>query len=108
MRQSFCRLSMNDPPTSRLCEKFVVRPSGGSLYLGFRLITNFRLKAELRTSCFYAVSQWVDRSGPAYKRRPPDGSSNPTHGSGWIVQVQPTKRRRLDLFFEYHPLPWVG
>src|SRR2546427_13057311 len=67
MRQSFCRLSMNDPPTSRLCEKFVVRPSGGSLYLGFRLITNFRLKAELRTSCFYTVSQLVDRSYSAYK-----------------------------------------
>ena len=25
------RLSMNDPPTARLCEKFVVRPLGGSL-----------------------------------------------------------------------------
>src|SRR5207247_7904345 len=50
------------PPTQRLCEKFVVRPSGGSLYLGFRLITNFRLKAELRTSCFHTVSQLVGRS----------------------------------------------
>src|SRR5207247_1498663 len=47
------------PPTQRLCEKFVVRPSGGSLYLGFRLITNFRLKAELRTSCFHTVSALV-------------------------------------------------
>src|SRR5437867_5349229 len=70
--------------------EFVVRPSGGSLYLGFRLITNFRLKAELRTSCFHTVSEvggsfksclqneggstassntttgeWVDRSSPA-------------------------------------------
>src|SRR5437667_1083214 len=52
----------------RGCKKFVVRPSGGSLYLGFRLITNFRLKAELRTSCFYTVSQLVDRSYPAYRR----------------------------------------
>ena len=32
-----------------LREGFVVRPSGGSLYLGILLITNLRLKAELRT-----------------------------------------------------------
>src|SRR2546426_4562004 len=60
--------------------------------------------------------EWVDRSSPAYIERrrrllriPPTGvggsfksslhrtpstaSSNPTHGSGWIVQVQPTKGR---------------
>src|SRR5207247_1144257 len=55
----FCRLDLKDPPLPRLCKKFVVRPSGGSLYLGFRLITNFRLKAELRTSCFYTVSALV-------------------------------------------------
>src|SRR2546423_1478917 len=54
------RLSMNNPATARLCKKFVVRPSGGSLYLGFRLITNFRLKAELRTSFFYTVSALVE------------------------------------------------
>src|SRR5436190_9401661 len=27
-----------NPPTQRTCQKFVVRPSGGSLYFGFRLI----------------------------------------------------------------------
>src|SRR6266478_4549570 len=32
---------------------------------------------------------------------------NPTHGSGWIVQVQPTKRRRLGPFFESHPREWM-
>jgi hypothetical protein len=31
----------------------------------------------------------------------------PPTGSGWIVQVQPTRRRRLDRFFEYHPRQWV-
>src|SRR5437867_2165333 len=65
-----CRSSLTfflvNPPTARLCKKFVVRPSGGSLYLGFRLITNFRLKAELRTSCFHTVSQLVDCSYSAY------------------------------------------
>src|SRR2546426_12694274 len=34
--------------------------------------------------------QWVDRSSPAYRRRHPRCSPNPTHGSGWIVQVRPT------------------
>src|SRR5207244_6992668 len=34
--------------------------------------------------------QWVDRSSPAYKEMPRASSPNPTHGSGWIVQVQPT------------------
>src|SRR5207247_11348301 len=56
------------PPTKRLCEKFVVRPSGGSLYLGFRLITNFRLKAELRTYCFHTVLKLVDCSYLAYNK----------------------------------------
>ena len=48
------------PPTQRLCENpmFVVRPSGGSLYLYLRRITNFRLKAGLRT--FHTVSQLVE------------------------------------------------
>src|SRR5207244_6992667 len=36
--------------------------------------------------------QWVDRSSSAYKEMPRASSPNPTHGSGWIVQVQPTKR----------------
>jgi hypothetical protein len=35
-------------------KSLIVRPSGGSLY--FRLIKNFRLKAELRTSSFATVS----------------------------------------------------
>jgi hypothetical protein len=30
---------------------------------------------------------------------------NPTHGSGWIVQVQPTNT--VTQFLESHPLPWV-
>src|SRR6185369_2185797 len=50
------------PPTQRLCEKFVVRPSGGSLYLYLRRITNFRLKAGLRTLHFHTVSQLVGLS----------------------------------------------
>src|SRR3989442_813563 len=73
------RRSPRITPTQRLCGKFVVRPSGGSLYLGFRLITNFRLKAELRTSCFHTVSQLVDRSYPAYKNWRPHVSPNPTN-----------------------------
>jgi glycine cleavage system H lipoate-binding protein len=104
----------------------------------------------------YHPRQWVDRSSPFDKRRRLDrffeyhpravGGSfksslqttatrplllNTTHGSGWIVQVQPTeggllasipeyhprqwvdrsspayKRRRLAPFFEYHPRQWV-
>src|SRR5882724_13088265 len=42
----------------------------------------------------YHPRQWVDSSGPAYKRRPLACFSNPTHGSGWIVQVQPTNEGR--------------
>src|SRR5437773_6282381 len=37
-------------------QRFVVRPSGGSLYFHFDAITNFRLKAELRTKHMLAVS----------------------------------------------------
>ncbi|HXU35389.1 MAG TPA: hypothetical protein VN937_03430, partial [Blastocatellia bacterium] len=51
--------------TQRLCEKFVVRPSGGSLYLYLRRITNFRLKAGLRTLHFHTVSQLVGFGNPA-------------------------------------------
>src|SRR5207247_8727376 len=65
--QKNCRMVVPKSHQRRGCKKFVVRPSGGSLYLGFRLITNFRLKAELRTSCFYTVSKLVDRSYSAYK-----------------------------------------
>ena len=36
--------------------------------------------------------KWVDRSSPAYKTKAARCFPNPTHGSGWIVQVQPTKR----------------
>ena len=34
--------------------------------------------------------EWVDRSGAAYNGGGPTLSWNPTHGSGWIVQVRPT------------------
>jgi len=34
--------------------------------------------------------KWVDYSSPAYKEMFFVESSNPTHGSGWIVQVLPT------------------
>jgi len=34
-------------------------------------------------------------------------SRNTTHGSGWIVQVRPTRRAALP-FLEYHPREWVG
>jgi len=40
--------------------------------------------------------QWVDRSGPAYNERERI-AANPTHGSGWIVQVLPIKRRSTNL-----------
>src|SRR6185436_1734663 len=36
--------------------------------------------------------KWVDRSGPAYTEAGCQSFANPTHGSGWIVQVQPTRR----------------
>src|SRR5437773_3164498 len=90
---------MNGRPTAILCEKFVVRPSGGSLYLGFRLITNFRLKAELRTSCFYTQSrEWVDHSGAAYKESrpaPPPFFSLPR---GARERDNKMERKALDLF----------
>jgi len=35
--------------------------------------------------------QWVDDSSPAYKNSLGDSVPNPTHGSGWIVQAQPTR-----------------
>src|SRR6266850_502514 len=80
----------------------------------FQFGRKFRLKAELRTSCFHTVSgvgglfksclhrkadpllseshprEWVDCSSPAYIGRPIHCFPNPTHGSGWIVQVLPT------------------
>src|SRR6266478_2498516 len=34
--------------------------------------------------------QWVDGSDPTYTR-PRTGFFNPTHGSGWMVQIQPTR-----------------
>src|SRR2546428_809320 len=97
---------MNDPPTQRLCKKFVVRPSGGSLYLGFRLITNFRLKAELRTSCFYTVSQLVDRSYSTYKKDGHTQSPQSHQRSWWIVHTQPTKRTDTHPVPESHQLRW--
>src|SRR6185369_3087009 len=54
---------------------------------------SLQTKAE---RCFreYHPRQWVDRSNPAYKRRPSAASGNTTHGSGWIVQIQPTNEGR--------------
>jgi hypothetical protein len=41
----------------------------------------------------YHPRQWVDRSSPAYTEGGVSPASpNTTHGSGWIVQVQPTGR----------------
>src|SRR6266850_7860380 len=89
---------------------------------------------EWGSTCFfeYHPRQWVDRSSPAYKgmgldlllRIPPTAvggsfksslqrngarlaSSNTTHGSGWMVQVKPTKEWGSTCFFEYHPRQWV-
>src|SRR5882724_11904080 len=42
----------------------------------------------------YHPREWADPSSPAYKRGPLACFLNPTHGSGWIVQVQPTKEAR--------------
>jgi hypothetical protein len=67
------------PPTQRLCEKFVVRPSGGSLYLYLRRITNFRLKAGLQTLHFHTVSQLVVRSYAAYTKEAAASRPNPTN-----------------------------
>src|SRR5262245_50886715 len=38
--------------------------------------------------------QWVDASSSAYQRSL-DHSVNPTHGSGWIVQGQPSLWNRM-------------
>src|SRR6185295_12689304 len=56
-------------------------------------------KSSLQTKaerCFreYHPRQWVDRSSPAYRRRTSAASGNTTHGSEWIVQVQPTDEGR--------------
>jgi len=57
------------------------------------LIWYRRLQHHLVRRCVkllqYYPRQWVDDSGPAYNRCD-WAPSNPTHGSGWIVQVQPT------------------
>src|SRR5881397_2555283 len=34
--------------------------------------------------------EWVDGSDPTYTR-PRTAFFNPTHGSGWMVQIQPTR-----------------
>ena len=51
------RRNLKSHQLKRLCEKFVVRPLGGSLYLIICPNTNFRLKAELRTVSFHTVSE---------------------------------------------------
>src|SRR5882724_9225879 len=48
----------------------------------------------------------MDGSKPSYKERRSTASLNTTHGSGWIVQVQPTSNA-VDGFFESHPRKWV-
>jgi len=40
-------------------------------------------------------------------RRPKTHLPNPTHGSGWIVQSQPTKSTPRDSSPESHPRQWV-
>src|SRR5262245_64855049 len=37
----------------------------------------------------YHPRKWVDCSSPTYKRSV-DGSTNATHGSAWIVHIQPS------------------
>ena len=51
--------NISDPPLTRLCEKFVVRPSGGSLYPALR--PNYELPPEGRTTNmrFHTVSDEV-------------------------------------------------
>src|SRR5262245_28879891 len=48
-------------------------------------------------------SGWIVQVQPTTRR--PRDSSNPTHGSGWIIQVQPTARRADGQ--ESHPREWV-
>jgi hypothetical protein len=43
---------------------------------------------ELKTVHKSHPREWVDRSNPTYMRAL-NTASNRTHGSGWIVQVQP-------------------
>ena len=38
----------------------------------------------------YHPRQWVDGSSPTYKKSDTDSIANPTNGSWWIVQVQPS------------------
>src|SRR6266403_2177887 len=48
--------------------------------------------------------EWVDGSDPTYIRAR-TAFWNPTHGSGWIVQIQPTYEHPPVL--EIHPREWV-
>src|SRR6266487_4403054 len=48
--------------------------------------------------------EWVDCSDPTYTRAQTE-FLNPTHGSGWIVQIRPTREHKPSL--ESHPREWV-
>ncbi len=49
------------------------------------------------------LREWVDVSVPTYQMRARP-SENPTHGSGWIVQIQPTRR----VIWSHYRLSKVG
>jgi hypothetical protein len=51
-------------------------------------------------------SGWIVQVLPTVSECP-TSFSNPTHGSGWIVQVLPTGSERDELF-ESQPRQWVG
>ncbi len=52
--------------------------------------------------------QWVDGSSSTYKPRAAACFPNPTHGSGWMVQAQPTQSGGVIPFPESHPRQWGG
>ena len=49
--------------------------------------------------------QWADCSYSAYTGRPAACFPNPTHGSGWIIQAQPTQVHTWDSSFSGPSLP---
>jgi len=55
----------------------------------------------------YHPRQWVDRSGPAYRRRP-RAASPEYHPRQWVDRSSPAYRRRPRAASpEYHPRQWV-